>query len=264
MAVSLVLAIACALLAVSSAAPPPDVALRCGISTTWELFGGCPRCVRAALATGNFSLWANRGTLARLDDHLLSRHEHRAATTAFVPTLFGAGALTGEVTAPAFWRDRRASKRVDPVENASATVLPWFAAEPGFLRHAQAVLGWHRPDLFGAAGPLCMGERTDGCLQVAARLMRAQPPPPPPPHISAHPQSVPPPESVLCCSDVSCGAIRARSPCPEPPATSHSSTRAPTTTTARRAARPTGAPRCRRACMEIHPPPPSHSLPSAH
>lgn len=156
-----------ALIGVASA-EPPALALRCGISTTWELFGGCPRCVRAALETGNFSLWTNRGTRPRLDDHLLSHQEHHVATTTFVPTLFGAGALTGEVTAPDFWRKRRSSKRVEPSENSTA--LTWLAAEPDFLRHAQAVLGWQRPDLFG---PLCHGAATTGCSQGAFGLPRA-------------------------------------------------------------------------------------------
>ena len=111
--------------------------LRCGISSTWELLGGCPRCMSTALHTGNFSgPWTNHNTLPRIDT-LLDTHEHTAASS-FVPTLFGAGALTGEVTRRDVYRQRK----------GHSLTRPWFRAEQHFLQHAPAVLGWHRPDLF--------------------------------------------------------------------------------------------------------------------
>ena len=55
--------------------------LRCGVSTTWELLGGCPRCMRTALHTGNFSgPWTNHDTLPRIDTQL-DRHGHTAAAS---------------------------------------------------------------------------------------------------------------------------------------------------------------------------------------
>ena len=123
--------------------PTPKASdLRCGISSSWELLGGCPRCLHSALHTGNFSgPWTNRQTLPRIDE--LGKHEHAAAASTFVPTLFGAGALTGEVTSPVLFRQRKMKHG-----QLVALTRPWFRAEKHFLQQAPAVLGWHRPDLF--------------------------------------------------------------------------------------------------------------------